>query len=143
MYAIRCLLSRWIPGNGRLSEHKEAQVTTSQQQTVTWKGRSGTTYTYWVYAIPAALNRGQDGNYIYAKVVDRSWQPIYIGQGDLGDRTDIDNHHRSRCLRSKGATHVHAHKNGLEADRRAEEQYLLAAYPQAYEPGGCNERTGG
>lgn len=115
----------------------------SHQGSVEWKGVSGKIYTYWVFSLPANLNPGQDGNYICAKVVNRYWQPIYIGQGDLGDRTNIDSHHQSRCLKSKWTTHVHAHKNGREANRLAEEKDLLAANPQAYQPTGCNETTGG
>jgi len=62
---------------------------------------------------------------------------------DLGDRTNINNHHQSRCLKSKGATHVHVHLNAREADRIAEEQDLLAGNPESYQPTGCNEKTGG
>lgn len=28
----------------------------------------------------------EDGNYIFAKLVNNKWQPIYIGQGVLGER---------------------------------------------------------
>ena len=115
----------------------------SEPQQVQWAGASGTKYTYYVYALPSNLSEGQDGNYIYAKIENNSWKPIYVGEGDLGMRTKIDNHHQAACLKSKGATHVHAHKNGVEKDRLAEEQDLLANYPQAYKPTGCNEKTGG
>jgi len=115
----------------------------ADQGTVEWTGASGTKYTYWVYTLPTGLSSGQDGNYIYTKIVSNVWVPIYIGQGDLGDRTDIDKHHQSRCLKNKGATHVHAHKNAREADRKAEESDLLAAHAEAYQPTGCNEQTGG
>jgi len=115
----------------------------SEPDKVEWTGASGTKYNYWVYALPANLNEGQDGNYIYAKVADGYWRPIYIGQGDLGKRTDIDQHHQSSCLKRKGATHMHCHKNSKEADRLAEENDLLANHPQAYQPTGCNEQQGG
>jgi hypothetical protein len=115
----------------------------TNNNSVTWKGASGKGYTYWIYQIPAGFNSGQDGNYIYAKVVNNTWVPLYIGQGDLGERTNIDNHHQSRCLKSKGATHVHAHKNVHETDRIAEEQDLLTGNPGAYQPIGCNEKAGG
>jgi hypothetical protein len=115
----------------------------ADQGTVAWNGASGQQYTYWIYALPAGINTGQDGNYIYTKVVNNTWVPIYIGQGDLGDRTNIDQHHQSRCLRSQGATHVHAHKNARETDRIAEERDLLAGHPNAYQPTGCNDKSGG
>ncbi len=109
---------------------------------VVWRGSSAQ-YTYYIYELPVNLDLGQDGNYIYTKIVNNVWIPIYIGQGDIGDRSNINNHHKSNCLRSKGATHVHAHLNAHKADRTSEEADLLAGHPSAYEPSGCNERTGG
>jgi len=115
----------------------------ANNNSVTWKGASGKVYTYWIYSIPASFNPRQNGNYIYTKVVNNMWIPLYIGQGDLSERSNIDNHHQSRCLKSKGATHVHAHLNDSEADRTAEEKDLLAGHPEAYQPTGCNEKAGG
>ena len=115
----------------------------ADRQTAVWNGASGKHYTYWVYMLPTALNTSQNGNYIYTKVVNNVWVAMYIGQGDLRDRTNIDNHHQRRCLKSKGATHVLAHLNVREADRNAEETDLLAGHPSAYQPTGCNENTGG
>lgn len=115
----------------------------ADRQAVVWSGASRKQYTYWIHALPTNLSTGQDGNYIYTKLVNNVWIPIYIGQGDLRDRTNIDNHHQSRCLEIKGATHVHVHVNALEADRTAEETDLLAGHPSAYQPTGCNEKTSG
>lgn len=115
----------------------------ANNNSVTWKGASGKVYTYWIYSIPASFNPRQNGNYIYTKVVNNMWIAQYIGQGDLSERTNIDNHHQSRCLKSKGATHVHVHLNDSEADRTAEEKDLLAGRPEAYQPTGCNEKAGG
>jgi len=111
----------------------------AEQQTCTWSGSSGTKYKYHVYELPYTFNEGQDGNYIYAKVVEEKWSPIYIGQGDLHDRIS-DNHHKADCIKRKGATHVHAHLNAKKVDREAEEADLLDNYPQAFEPKGCNEK---
>lgn len=115
----------------------------TEPETVEWTGARGNKYKYWVYELPAILASGHDGNYIYTKVENQSWQPLYIGQGDLGDRTDIENHHQSACLKRKWATHVHTHENANEAARLAEEHDLLQNYPQAYQPTGCNEKEGG
>lgn len=97
----------------------------THQGTAIWRGASCRTYTYWIYSLSAKLSSGQDGNYIYTKIVNQYWQPIYIGQGDLGDRTDVNTHHQSICLKSKGVTHVHAHVNSREADRLAEGRIFL------------------
>jgi len=107
-----------------------------------WVGASGREYRYFVYALPYGFKGGQDGNYIFARQEpEGKWVPVYIGQGDLGDR--VGNHHRAECIRRKGATHVHARLNASEADRREEEGDLLAAHPEAYVPAGCNEKEGG
>ena len=42
------------------------------------------------------------------------------------------------CIRARGATHVHCHRNDLDADRLAEETDLLKRYTNAYQPYGCN-----
>ncbi|NCQ16316.1 hypothetical protein GW814_01515 [Candidatus Falkowbacteria bacterium] len=113
----------------------------SEKPTVNWTGASGKPYTYHIWELPANFNPNQNGNYIYTKIMNNQWVPIYIGQGDLKDRTE--NHHKAVCIRSKGATHIHVHLNSIEANRLAEEQDLLARYTNAYEPSGCNERIGG
>lgn len=115
----------------------------SQKVTCNWKGKSGISYEYFVYELPQNFNKNQLGNYIYSKFnTNNRWVPIYIGQGDLGDRIS-DSHHQVRCIKSKGATHVHAHLNLQDNNRLSEETDLLAYYTNAYVPFGCNEKTGG
>lgn len=106
-----------------------------------WTGRSGIKYTYYVYDLPISFEK-VDGNYIYCKIVNNGWVPVYIGQGDLADRVG-PKHHKAHCIYLKGATHIHVHTNTIEKSRIAEESDLLANYTQAYEPTGCNEKTGG
>lgn len=107
-----------------------------------WIGASGTQYTYYIWVLPASFSENQDGNYIYSKKSTQgNWIPIYIGQGDLKDRTE--NHHQAGCISRKGATHIHVHLNPNEADRLAEESDLLANYTNAYQPSGCNVKKGG
>ncbi len=108
---------------------------------ILWPGKSGTKYGYWIKKLPYSCNPNQNGNYIFAKAVNSSWIPVYIGQGDLDTRINDPAH--NRCAISKGATHVHVHKTATESARRAEEQDLLAEYDMAYAPTGCNEREGG
>lgn len=64
---------------------------------------------------------------------------LYIGQGDLDARVSA-NHHKADCVKSKKATHVHAHLNEKKEDRESEEADLLDNYPEAFEPVGCNEK---
>lgn len=114
----------------------------AERPTVNWTGGSGRQYTYHIYPLPVNFDPNQSGNYIYSRLSqDNKWIPIYIGQGDLKDRTE--NHHKATCIRSKGATHVHVHTNSVEANRLSEERDLLANYTNAYEPLGCNEKIGG
>lgn len=108
-----------------------------------WTGAGGAEYTFFVYALPANPNPGQDGNYIYTKLnASGQWVPIYIGEGDLGERSG-PGHHKAACIRQKGATHFHCHLNSDATARRQEETDLLARYTNAYEPSGCNGRVGG
>jgi len=110
--------------------------------TCTWNGASGKKYLYHVKTLPVTFTPNQNGNYIYTKLVGNKWSPIYIGQGDLGDRIG-PNHQQANCIEKKGATHVHTHLNSVEKNRTDEESDLLANYTNAYAPNGCNERIGG
>lgn len=96
-------------------------------ETCRWIGNSGAGYTYFIYEIGHPM-ADTPGNYIYAKVVSGKWHPVYIGQGNLRNRSDTDTHHKGRCIKRNSATHFHAHRNADERDRKAEEQDLLAHY---------------
>ena len=103
----------------------------SQRPTCTWTGASGSQYAYRIYPIGTPM-ADVAGNYIYAYLshVDergvRRWNPVYIGQGNLADRSDLSSHHKGYCIRQTGATHFHAHTNALKYARVAEEHDLLA-----------------
>jgi len=114
----------------------------AETESCIWTGESGKEYTYHVYQLPHSFADDQDGNYIYTKTENQSYIPIYIGQGDLGDRIGPD-HHQATCIANKGASHVHAHLNPNEQNRKKEEGDLLAIYTMAYSPTGCNEKEGG
>jgi hypothetical protein len=112
-------------------------------ETCNWQGASGRSYTFYVHALPVSFSVNQAGNYIYAvRNAQRLWVPIYIGEGELADRIS-DAHHKADCIRRKGSTHVHVHINSVEKARKDEETDLLAHYTNAYEPSGCNEKSGG
>ena len=108
---------------------------------IDWPGASGKMYHYWIHELPCSFNPNQNGNYIFCKIVNNKWIPIYIGQGDLNERVNDDDHYN--CATRKGATHVHVHTSSTERARLSEEQDLLDAYPQAYAPTGCNKKAGG
>jgi hypothetical protein len=110
-------------------------------ETVSWTSASEKQYAYFIYALPRIFATGQIGNYIFTKIFNHVWGPVYIGQGDLRERGDIDSHHRGYCLKQKGATHIHAHLNENEANRIVEKKDLPAGHPEAFEPDGCNQRT--
>ena len=83
----------------------------------------------------------QHGNYIYCKIIDGVWIPVYIGHGNLGQLVG-NKHHQTRCIREKKVTHVHIRINEREKDQLREEVDLLDHYPQSYAPTGCNMRAG-
>ena len=112
----------------------------SHEGTCVWIGASSARYTYYVYRLPANFTPGQDGNYVYARTDARGdWVPVYVGQGDLNDRSG-PGHHQAPCIAGKRATHFHAHLNRDKGARLAEEGDLLRAHPAAQQPVGCNER---
>ena len=103
-----------------------------------WTGAAGTSYRFWVYPLGCRFLPGQAGTYIIARRRAGGWDPLYIGQGDLDNRSR--HHHQADCLRSRGATHIHARAGADEPRRIAERDDLLAAHPAAEAPLGCNER---
>jgi len=111
-------------------------------KTCTWTGFSGSKYNYFVHELPAGFEENQDGNYIFTKLIEDTHYPIYIGEGDLGKRIS-NSHHKAACILLKGATHVHEHLNPNQQNRTTEEDDLLANYPNAYAPAGCNVKLGG
>jgi hypothetical protein len=113
----------------------------TERQTCTWTGASGRKYVYDVFRRHPHVPPHQAGNFIYAKMDQHNrWVPIYIGQGDLTQRSAVERDHTA-CIDAKGATHVHLHVNFDKEDRLAEEKDLLSNFPQAYGPDGCNEEA--
>ena len=106
-----------------------------------WKGSSGKKYEFTVYSVDTMFDLGQKGNYIFAKVVNDIWQAVYIGEGDLRERTE--SHKYNSYVLQKGATHIHVHINNDEQSRKDEETDLLVENLEAYEPKGCNVKIGG
>lgn len=107
-------------------------------ETYDWIGVTGQRYTYSVYNLPANFVHGEFGNYIFAKSSSNDeWIPIFIGQGDLGVEIS-DDHPMWKCIKQRGATHVHVHLNDSEWVRVSEEEDLLENYLSAFEPYGCN-----
>jgi len=132
------LLDRKI--NGILKTIKKGELNMATPE-LHWTGASGKEYGYWSKELPYSCDPDQDGNYIFTKLVNGVWVPIYIGQGDINDRVNDETHYN--CAIGKGATHVHVHTKSTEVDRLDEEQDLLRGHPDAYAPIGCNEREGG
>jgi hypothetical protein len=99
--------------------------------TITWKGKSGTEYTYWIYPFGTTF-QDEPGNYMFIKETQpKKFWPIYIGETEsLADRlNNPEAHHKWACTKREGATHLCARINKAgEKVRRAEEQDLIEAY---------------
>ena len=103
----------------------------SKAPSIKWDGKNGT-YTYRIYPIGTPM-KDTAGNYIYAykyQGADRSWywKPVYIGEGNLKDRSNLGGHDRGNCIKNNGATHFHAHTNSVKSTRLDEETDLRANY---------------
>ena len=107
----------------------------------TWQGGSGEKYEFSVLPIDFSFKEDQDGNYNFAKKIDNVCYAIYIGEGDLKERTEF--RINDGCVVKKSATHIHAHINSNETSRKLEEQDLLNGNEEAYSPTGCNIKKGG
>ena len=95
---------------------------------IKWVGHSGRTYMYNIYEIGVRF-RKIPANYIIAcETGIKKWKPIYIGEtADLSER--FDNHHKISCIREKGATHIHVHRNDAGGQvRSAEEADLISRW---------------
>jgi hypothetical protein len=107
---------------------------------VEWRGASGARYAYWSYQLPEVPDQEAIGSYIFARRGDDGgWVPVFFGHGDLATLGE-GVHALWANIRTKGATHVHTHRNARVAGRREEEADLLAAHPEAWAPSGCNQR---
>jgi hypothetical protein len=106
-----------------------------------WIGISGESYVFGVFPINTNFTPSIDGNYIFAKQLQDGWHAVYIGEGDIKDRTE--DHIHEGCVVEKGATHIHAHPNNNKNERKVEESDLLAKHTEAYKPKGCNVKPGG
>ena len=76
----------------------------SNAPTCIWRGKSGNPYKYWVHPIGTSM-KDTAGNYIYAYEYQgadgsRYWRPVYIGEGNLKDRSDLGSHHRATVSRT-------------------------------------------
>lgn len=103
-------------------------MATTTTRTIEWSGRSGRSYTYYIYPIGTPLKK-VPGNYVFARETKpRRWTPIYVGEtGDLSER--FDNHHKMTCIKAKGATHIHAHASSAVAqERRSEERDIIGKW---------------
>lgn len=113
----------------------------NQNLKVQWPGFNGQHYEFTVCDIHTTFNPGYSGNYIFAKIYNNVWHAVYIGEGDLRDRTNC---HRSEGkVTQLGATHIHYRVDNNEKSRCETETSLLAANPEAYHPRGCNVKIGG
>ena len=105
-------------------------------ETVTWRGRSGIGYTYFVNNLDRPL-RDAPGNYILVRREPTQWVPLYIGQTQNLAARLAEHHHQWHCARRQGLTHIHAHitLDGAET-RLAEEIDLINHYRPV-----CNVRA--
>ena len=96
--------------------------------TITWIGKSGNKYRYWIYPIGKTFDE-EPGNYVFAKkTIQNKYSPIYIGEtGDLSER--FDDHHKMPCIKKNGATHITVHASSTSVTlRRNEEKDLINNY---------------
>lgn len=114
----------------------------ASQGEINWKGISGTEYTYEIFPKESTFNPNQVGNYIFARQIYNGWEAVYIGQGDLKERTQDKTH--LGCATLKKFTHYHVHLNNSELNRRYEEEDMIQGNLECLvQNGGCNKTITG
>ena len=136
-----CKKGRRAPPPGYVRRSATASwngIETMAEETCTWTGKSGTTYTFYIYDRPPQVP-SRAGNFIYArKNSEQLWVPSYISHGNLAKCSEEDLAVMG-CIDSSGATHVHMRLCSTEAERIAIHADLLAAYRNTFPPEGCND----
>lgn len=102
---------------------------------IPWIGATGKTYSY--DSFKGGTNFTEyTGNFIFARKTERGWDAIFIYEGNI---EDVSNSQGLDCIDSKDFTHIHAHLNRNDKDRRYEYEDLLSAHSEALKVnGGCN-----
>ena len=98
--------------------------------TIKLTGKSGTTYTHFIYPISQAFE-AESGNYAFLKRnASGRYGVIYVGETkDLSER--FGDHHKMPCIKGAGATHLCVHVNDNGKDNRLREESDLV---QNYNP---------
>lgn len=94
--------------------------------TVNWPGLSGTSHSFQSYPVDSSWN-SVGAVYIFAKIENNSWVPVYIGKtNDLANRHA--DHEREAAAKIMGAWHLHVKVVTTEAERSLIEQDLIAGW---------------
>jgi hypothetical protein len=102
-----------------------------------WKGKSGTTHRFWIYARGTKFNEPCPGIYIYAReTFPHKWVPIYIGQ-TKNVNVRLANHEQRECVDQNGATHIHVSIIPDEKSRFTFEKDLIERWKPV-----CNTQFG-
>jgi len=104
-----------------------------------WSGASGRLYEYYVKAITTRFAPQQFGNFIICRRLATHWQPLFIGEGDIGLMLAALLKHG--CVLQKQASHIHERLNPDMMLRQQEKVDILRHYPAAYAPNGCTPRS--
>lgn len=96
-------------------------------------GKSGAVYEFIIHKLPVSFNP-VGGVYLFTKELnDDRHQYIYLGiTNDLSER--FDDHHKAKCIKQHGATHLCAFTENSEERRKFIEKDIMAVISTK-----CNE----
>jgi hypothetical protein len=110
-----------------------------------WIGISGIVYEFTDYTLDTVFRENVIGNYAFSNKIPKeegyTLNPIYIGEGVLKDR--ISFRLNEGKVQEKRCNCVSVRILKIGEDSKQIEEDLLAAYPAAYIPTGCNIKEGG
>ena len=99
------------------------------QEQATWHGLSGNPYVFTVYDLNTNWY-DVGGVYIFAKIENRKWVPIYIGETHSFKERLVRSHEKWDCALRRGMTHIHALRIDDSRRRKAVERDLIDNYGQ-------------
>lgn len=99
----------------------------AERRSLVWKGLGNTQYRFWFYDHSLSGLGSQSGVYMFVRLVNGTWHPVYVGiADDLLAR--LTNHERWREAVQLGATGVVAQAQASADSRQTAERNLIGLW---------------
>ncbi len=94
------------------------------ENSMTWAGLNGTVHRFWFVDLSLAGLGSQPGCYMFVRLTNQTWVPLYIGIAD-DLRARLTGHERWAEAKGQGATHLVVQGlDALDAREKAERDLI-------------------